>query len=218
MKVFRIHISSWTASFRYPNMISGFQPTLPVPPVSTIIGIISSAMGKPFIPSSEKIGFVFQAKSKTVDLETIYQMGQSLTQIKSNVIKREFLSDTDLFLYTDCEEIYLSFEKPYFPLLLGRSGDLATIESRDELEIEEKKLLSNLKGTVVPFDKYQMPAMIQALPVYFTDTIPRRNVGTRPYYLLEPTYRHNIPIAALGFEDSGRKWDVYWQELINSKV
>ncbi len=212
MKVFRIHISSWTASFRYPNMISGFQPTLPVPPVSTVIGIISSAMGKPFIPSSEKIGFVFQAKSKTVDLETIYQMGRSLTQIKSNVIKREFLSDTNLFLYTDREEINSAFEKPYFPLLLGRSGDLATVESRDELEIQEKELLANLKGTIIPFDKYQIPAMIQALPVYFTDTIPRRNVGTQPYYLLEPNYRQTSPITASGFEDKTKKWDVYWQE------
>jgi len=199
-------------------MISGFQPTLPVPPVSTVIGIISSAMGKPFFPSSEKIGFVFQAKSKTVDLETIYQMGRSLTQIKSNVIKREFLSDTNLFVYTDQEEIYSAFEKPYFPLLLGRSGDLATVESRDELEIQEKELLSNLKGTVIPFDKHQIPAMIQALPVYFTDTIPRRNVGTQPYYLLEPNYRQTNPIAASGFEDENKKWDVYWQELINGKV
>ncbi|PIS29657.1 MAG: type I-B CRISPR-associated protein Cas5 [Candidatus Marinimicrobia bacterium CG08_land_8_20_14_0_20_45_22] len=212
MKVFRIHISSWTASFRYPNMISGFQPTLPVPPVSTVIGIISSAMGKPFVPSLEKIGFVFQAKSKTVDLETIYQMGRSLTQIKSNVIKREFLFDANLFLYTDREEINSAFEKPYFPLLLGRSGDLATIEARDELEIKGKDLLLNLKGTVIPFDKYQIPAMIQALPVYFTDTIPRRNVGTQPYYLLEPNYRQNNPIAALGFEDKDKNWDVYWQE------
>jgi len=36
MKVFRIDITSWTASFRYPNLISGVQPTLEVPPLSTI--------------------------------------------------------------------------------------------------------------------------------------------------------------------------------------
>ncbi|WP_298938611.1 CRISPR-associated protein Cas5, partial [uncultured Dysgonomonas sp.] len=39
MKTHRIKINSWTSSFRYPNLISGFQPTLEVPPVSTVMGL-----------------------------------------------------------------------------------------------------------------------------------------------------------------------------------
>jgi len=48
MKVYRIHVTSWTASFRYPNMISGYQPTLSAPPLSTINGLISAAKGDLF--------------------------------------------------------------------------------------------------------------------------------------------------------------------------
>ena len=45
MEVFKIEITSWTSSFRYPNLISGFQPTLEVPPLSTILGLINAAAG-----------------------------------------------------------------------------------------------------------------------------------------------------------------------------
>ena len=222
MRAYRIHISSWTASFRYPNMISAYQPTLSVPPVSTINGLISAAVGDYFTVCEEKIGYILTYKSKTVDLETIYQMGQSLSQIKSNVVKREFLSEVDLYLYTDSKEISEYFRKPAFQLLLGRSGDLAQVNSIDEIVTEAKNTLSNVKGTVVPFRKHNyLAAPIQALPVSFSNTAPRRNLGTQPYYILdggdEKLGKNKCwQVNASGFEDridEKRHWDVYWQEL-----
>ncbi|MHA1921277.1 MAG: type I-B CRISPR-associated protein Cas5b [Promethearchaeota archaeon] len=212
MKVHRIHISSWTASFRYPNMISGFQPTLPVPPLSTIFGLISAAMGKYYTPNKLDIGFVFLSKCKTVDLETIYQMNRTLRNIKSNVVKREILFDNNLWIYTQNYEIAEAFNKPYYPLLLGRSGDLATVDSIAEIDVEPKEQLSRLKGTIIPFIKYRIAGPIQALPIYFSNTIPRRNIGTKPYYLLDSNYRQNQPISAKGFVDKELDFEVYWQE------
>ncbi|AEX84727.1 CRISPR-associated protein Cas5, subtype I-B/TNEAP [Marinitoga piezophila KA3] len=217
MKVYRIYISSWTASFRYPNLISGFQPTLLVPPFSTINGLISSAKGDYFIPQKEKIGYVFRAKSKNIDLETIYQMEKSLKNIKSNVIKREFLVEAELFLYTDSKVIAGYFLKPKYQLLLGRSSDLATVKNIDEIEIEEKNNLKNLKGTIIPLKYGIMPGVIHALPKYFSNTIPRKNIGTQPYCILDWNYKQEeITIHALGFSDYDKKlkidWDVYWQE------
>ena len=46
MEVFKIDITSWTASFRYPNLISGYQPTLEVPPLGTVLGLLNAAAGK----------------------------------------------------------------------------------------------------------------------------------------------------------------------------
>jgi len=212
MKVYRVHISSWTASFRYPNMISGFQPTLPVPPLSTIYGLVSAAMGKYYTPENLDIGFVFLSNGKTVDLETIYQMNGTLKNIKSNVIKREILFDNDLWIYTQNSKIANALKNPYFPLLLGRSGDLATVNSILEVDVEPKEQLSKLKGTIIPFSKYRIAGPIQALPIYFTDTIPRRNIGTKPYYLLDSNYRQSQPILANGFIDKELNFEVYWQE------
>jgi len=213
MKVYRIHVTSWTASFRYPNMISGYQPTLSAPPLSTINGLISAAKGDLFTLSDEKIGFYLKYGSKTVDLETIYQMRNSNTQIKSNVIKREFLSDVQLFLYTDSAEVADYFDECYFQLLLGRSGDLAKVDEIIELEVEEKNKLENVSGTIIPFNKHKVAAPLQALPISFSNTIPRRNIGTQPFFIVD--CNSSVKIDALGFSDTVDKKniDIYWQEI-----
>ncbi|MBN2103631.1 type I-B CRISPR-associated protein Cas5 [bacterium] len=220
MKVIRIYITSWTASFRFPNLISGFQPSLPVPPLSTIYGLVSAASGEYYMPQDNKIGFVFQTGGKAVDLETIYQMQNSLKGIKSNVIRREFLFDNHLWIYTQDIKVADAFGNPYFQLLLGRSGDLASVNEVVEIEVEPMQKLTKLKGTIVPFGKYVLAAAINALPVYFTNTIPRRNVGTKPYYLLESNYRQNQELNAKGFIDFTNDFfikekgiEIYWQEL-----
>jgi len=213
MKVFKIHLYSWTASFRYPNIITGFQPTLDVPPLSTINGLISAAAGYYFFPDKEKIGYVFRYESKNVDLETIYQMGQSLSGIKSNVIKREFLFNVNLFIYTDSENICNYFKNPTYQLLLGRSSDLASVRSITEINVVEKKQLTQLKGTIIPFKKYKLPGMLQGLPVGFSNEIPRKNIGVKPYLILDCNYSNHDAIEATGFFDENNNWDVYWQEI-----
>ena len=74
MEAYRIQLSSWTASFRYPNLISGFQPTLDVPPISTVLGLINAAAGKYVDYSLLTIGYYFEYGAKAIDLETIYQI------------------------------------------------------------------------------------------------------------------------------------------------
>ena len=74
MKFYRIKISSWTAGFRYPNILSGFQPTLEVPPLSTVLGLINACAGKYLEYRDFKIGYYFEFGAKEVDLETIYQI------------------------------------------------------------------------------------------------------------------------------------------------
>ena len=77
MKVYRIKISSWTSSFRYPNIISGFQPTLLVPPISTVLGILNACAGKYIIHNELLLGYYFEYGGKSVDLETIQKADQS---------------------------------------------------------------------------------------------------------------------------------------------
>jgi len=212
MKVYRIYITAWTASFRYPNIISGFQPTLSVPPLSTIYGLISAAMGVPYVPHQIEIGYFFHSSQKFVDLETIYQLNGTLKNIKSNVIRREILFDNELLLYVKDKKIAEAFEKPYFQILLGRSSDLATVNEIKELTVDPVQELTNLRGTIVPFEKYELAAPLSALPIYFTDSIPRRNVGTKPYYLLDGNYKQGYAIRAPGFFDFEKNLEIYWQE------
>ena len=212
MKAFRIKINSWTSSFRYPNLMSAFQPTLEVPPVSTVMGLINSATGFYVNQKEILLGYYFKYNCKAVDLETIYQISIHKTKKEkypenvaiSNVIQREFLYDCQLFLYLTDEELVSCFRQPAYQLLLGRSGDLAGVESIKEVELQE---VSNAKfaGQVVPFNGNYLPGQIQALPKYFSNTIPRKNMGTEPYSVI--SYNNPVNSQITGFRSELEEFD-----------
>lgn len=219
MKVYRIKLTSWTASFRYPNIISGYQPTLLVPPVSTVLGILNSCAGKYLVYDKLDIGYYFEYAGNISDIETIYQVelnNQNVptNQMKSNVIRREILSDAKLYIYLLDAGLVDLFRKPYYPLVMGRSSDLATVEEIKELDLSESDTSLYIKGQVIPFANYHLPGIIQALPKYFSNTIPRQNFGTEPYSVIPynaaeypsniPTYRDTI---------NGKPVDIYIHRL-----
>lgn len=212
MKAFRIKINSWTSSFRYPNLMSAFQPTLEVPPVSTVMGLVNAATGFYVCQKEIQIGYYFKYKCKAVDLETIYQISIHKTKKEkypenvaiSNVIQREFLYDCQLFLYLTEDELVSCFRQPVYQLLLGRSGDLAGIESIKEVELQE---VSNARfaGQVIPFNGNYLPGQIQALPKYFSNTIPRKNVGTEPYSVI--SYNNPVNSQLTGYRSNLEEFD-----------
>ena len=209
MKAHRIKINSWTSSFRYPNLISGFQPTLEVPPVSTVMGLINAAFGQYLENNQIELGYYFEFKIKTIDLETIYQIKANDKNypdntVKSNVIQREFLYDYKLFLYLTDEELVSCFHQPAYQLLLGRSSDLAGIERITEVDLKE---ISNARfaGQVIPFNGNYLPGQIQALPKYFSKTIPRKNIGTEPYSVI--SYNNPVNSQLIGFRSEMEEFD-----------
>lgn len=219
MEVYKIDITSWTASFRYPNLISGTQPTLEVPPLSTVLGLINAAAGQYLYHSNLLLGYYFEYEGEGEDLETIYQIssrnGKSTNNAKSNIIYRKFLFNNFLRIYTPDEQIAQYLSVPYFQLLLGRMNDLATvvnISNKEQLEKVEKAI--GIKGQIIPF-KYHLPGQIQALPQYFTNEFPRKNLGTEPYSIISyrsktfdtnlTAYRDKLP--------SGKDVDIYFHEL-----
>lgn len=203
MKYLRILIEGWTASFRYPAFISGFQPTLPVPPLSTIYGLLSAAKGELVTPDETNVGFVFDYDAKAVDLETIYEL-KGLKGNKSNVTKREFLFNPSLYLYTDDLEFKKYFKNPAYPILLGRSSDLAIISEIKEIEMEKKNNVK-LGKTILPFGIEGAFGIIQALPTHFSDSIPRKAIGTKPYLLMNQFFDYSGDC----YFDSELNWGVW---------
>ena len=189
MKFLRILIEGWTASFRYPTFISGFQPTLPVPPLSTIYGLLSAVKGELVTPEDTNVGFVFESEAKSVDLETIYEL-KGLKGNKSNVAKREFLYNPRLYLYIDNLDFKELFKRPAYPVLLGRSSDLAFIKEINEVNMDMKTDVS-LGKTILPFGVKGAFGVIQALPTHFSDEIPRRAMGTKPFILMNQFYTYS---------------------------
>lgn len=214
MKAYRIILSSWTASFRYPNLISGYQPSLFVPPPSTIFGLISSAVGDYVSAREAAMGYVFKFDAQTIELETIYQVNAKSSPLttKSNVIRRQVLFDNTLWLYVTDPRIAEAFASPYFQLLLGRSNDLAAVDGIDEIELAQLTELRALKGTAVPMGTVPLGAPLQALPLSFSNEIPRRNLATRPFFLLDHDYRQSEPLPLGGYYDSELAHEIYWHD------
>ena len=208
MKVLRIHITGWVSSYRNPLFISGFQPTLPLPPLSALYGILTAAKGDWVTPHDAAIGFVFHSGGKAVDLETFYELGGKL-DAKSNINRREFLVQPELYLYTP--EIWLreAFERPRYPLLLGRSSDLATVKSIDEIKLESRSE-TTYQNTIMPFPDPQLYGQVQALPTHFTAEIPRRQCGTRAFCLVTEPIKYSGNVL----HDSEKDWGVFLHERI----
>lgn len=219
MRFYRVKISSWTSSFRYPNVISGYQPTLEVPPISTVLGLINACAGSYMEHKNTMIGYYFEYGSKGTDLETIYQFeadnkGAPKNKVKSNVLRREFLYDCDLFLYLTDTTIVEHLRHPCYSILLGRSNDLATIEKIEEVDLYEVENACKIKGQVIPFNNNYLPGTLQALPRYFTNSIPRRNIGTEPFSVISfksPDY----PSHLMAYRDliNGKELDIYIHHL-----
>lgn len=219
MELYTIDIRSWTASFRYPNLISGIQPTLEVPPLSTVLGLINAAAGHYIDHQKLSIGYYFEFKGKEMDLETIYMMdtnkGKPNNSAKSNVIKREFLFENFLRIYTPDETIVNYLKCPVYPLVLGRMNDLAYI---DMAKIEKKNLhevenADKIKGQIIPFANIFLPGVIQALPKYFSNTIPRQNIGTEAYSILN--YQTKVQSNLKAYRDiiGKEEVDIYMHHL-----
>lgn len=212
MKVLRIHITGWVSSFRNPLFISGFQPTLPLPPLSAIYGLLTAAKGVWVTPHDAAIGFVFKSNGKAVDLETVYEFpykGKNLLKGKSNVNRREFLVQPELYLYTPEMWLREAFERPCYPLLLGRSSDLATVKSITETELENRSE-TTYQNTMLPFPDSQLHGQVQALPTHFTAEIPRRQCGTRAYCLITEQIKYHGEVL----HDPDKDWGVYLHERI----
>lgn len=189
MKFLRILVTGWTASFRYPAFISGFQPTLPVPPLSTIYGLLSAIKGEYITPNDMDVGFIFSSEAKSVDLETIYEL-KGLKGNKSNVIKREFLFNPKLYLYISDLEFEKYLKNPEYPISLGRSSDLVMIKEVKVVDLKKEKNVK-LGKTILPFGTKDAFGVIQALPTHFTDSIPRKSVGTKPFILMDEFFEYD---------------------------
>lgn len=219
MRFYRVKLSSWTSSFRYPNVISGYQPTLEVPPVSTILGLVNACAGSYLEHKDTKIGYYFEYGSKAVDLETIYQYeigGKNIpkNKVKSNVLRREFLYECNLYLYLTDPAIVDHLRHPFYSILLGRSNDLATIEKIEEVELPEIENACKIKGQMIPFNNNYLPGTLQALPLYFTDSIPRRNIGTEPFSVIS-CYSPDYPTQLTAYRDviNEKELDIYIHHL-----
>lgn len=172
MRFLKIKCLGGFNSYRQPDFHT-YHKTLPLPPKTTIAGLIGSALG---ISPSEvneqwlmakrfKMGIIGSSNGQANDLWQIrkyeskqikaYQSGKEETPYKTAVIVRELLYGSKITLYltfeddNDFELIKAAFKSPKWALSLGREDELIKIDSIEDVNLGTEKEGHTLKETVV---------------------------------------------------------------------
>jgi CRISPR-associated protein Cas5t len=220
MRASKIRILAPITSFRYPHFLVGKQVSYAMPPPSTIYGHIASAMGGWPDPTSLSIAYIFKFESRATDLEHQHIISTNppdkLSKEQSADFKkwranhtlsvggsvqptfRDFLFNVEMTLYVTPASIGRAFETPIFPVVLGRSQDLACV-----LSVEEVDLITAdgayFENTLLPFSwRTKTHFGITALMSRFIGPPPEREAEFAQYITLrrgERIYGGNVDVV-----------------------
>lgn len=191
LRALHVVIRAYTASFRAPGISAGYQITLPVPPLSSVYGLLAAAVGKDVSPETVWVGYRFQAQALAEDLEKIVIFSPKgpvwdakLGQVQSMPIRREFLVNPVLHLYIPAAEwLRSALHTPRYPLLLGRSQDVATVEHMQEVDLEPAEE-GEVEGILLPFPTPGVQSLVFNLPTYLPTHPPRRALAVKPFQIV----------------------------------
>ncbi len=197
MKLLRVRIRGWTATFRLPLLYTGTGLSAPVPPYSTLLGLIGSVAGREIQPHETRIGCEFRSEGLALDLERTQRLMMNTKtrrlrpQPERGIAKRQFHVRPQLDLYLDNLNFHAAFESPQNPPCLGRSQDVAWITAVDVVEAESVAE-GTVRGTLIPFPEPNAGGMILRLPDYFdnADTGYTRHIGKLGMYQV---VKHDAP-------------------------
>lgn len=165
MRVARVRVHAPVTSFRHPFFVTGAQPSFAMPPPSTVHGHCASALGDWPDPATFSFGIHFTFASRTRDLEhqhiatalaprtplrvkTAEGEARATTEINVQPVTREFLFDATMTLYLE-PKLADAFRSPVFPVVLGRSQDLAEVQAVDEVTLERPER-ARIEHTLLP--------------------------------------------------------------------
>lgn len=170
MKLLYVQIRGWTATFRLPLIYSGTALTAPMPPYSTLLGMIGNLAAREINPNETRIGYIFRSSGTSLDLETTRRLKLENQKLKQNkdlgIAKRQFHVNPTLELFLDNLNLREVFETPVNTPSLGRSQDVAWVTQVEEIEAESCEQ-GIVRGTLIPFPQTGASGQILNLPDYF---------------------------------------------------
>jgi CRISPR-associated protein Cas5t len=138
MKYCIIEIKTQTATFRNPEF-QNFHKTLPLPPPTTMVGIVGAAMGKSPLDSQcffEETAFEMGTYCRSTG--TANDLWKYNDFSERSIILKEVLFQNDVILVygsndtSKIDAIIASFENPVYALTLGNSDSLAKVVAINE--------------------------------------------------------------------------------------
>ncbi|MDI6766839.1 MAG: CRISPR-associated protein Cas5 [Bacteroidota bacterium] len=187
IKLLNIKIRGWTATFRLPFLYSGTGLTSPVPPYSTILGMIGNIAAREIYPKDVgRMGYIFRSDGMAMDLERTVRFNVKNGRFEPNpekkrygIVNRQFHVNPLLDLYIENIDLAEVFENPKNPPALGRSQDLCWIETMKDGENTGRNYCivevlpvkeAAISGTLVPFPQEGAGGIIILLPEWFDNS------------------------------------------------
>lgn len=206
MKVLRVELEAPVCSFRYPHFLVGKQLSFDMPPPSTIFGHIASVLGEWPDPASLRFAYRFVTLGKGEDLENqqiiVPAGGQFIHEgerypkcVHATVqpTKREFLLGARLTLYLNRLDFAEAFLAPRFPVVLGRSQDLACYTRVEEITLVQADR-GYFEATILPFEfRKRTPCGVTVLMPRYIGPPPSREAVFDRFILLKETVFHLPP-------------------------
>lgn len=191
MFVFTIKAFAETASFRIPESHT-FQQTLPLPPITTLTGLMGAAIGfgfKEAMKFREEEGILFgligSSKGEMRDLWKYNKIKCSYKEDgsdKQDVLIREFLTDFSLTIaigsmnVITLSKIRDAFFNPKYALSAGNSDDLLKINNINPIVEVEEKETSEFENTVLAGDQtpaYESLIDLKGTPITYKIRAPQ---------------------------------------------
>ncbi len=197
MFIFSMEGVSLTASFRSPETHT-FHKTLPLPPKTTIIGMMGAAMGlslEEIHKLVEDQGFLVGVYGfnkglmrdlwnyrKLTGKEKNYTENDIKNRKQYSILIREYLFDNFFIFYFGCNELEKlehlrsAFLSPVYPLTVGNSDDLFKICEVGDIIEEKQCKLNKFEYTVLPGDisqLYKNDIDFSQLPIVITVNTPQ---------------------------------------------
>lgn len=187
----RIRLRAYTASFRAPSFVA-YQLSLSVPPIATIFGLLSAATGRWVLPDELPwVAYCCTYDARVKDLEAIYGVERKKPEeapryAERNIVWREFLVNPELILFLPVEwEVPL--RRPRYPLVLGRSQDLAATEEITETTLDPVDH-GQVVGVLLPvrlIAQNRVTALLHNLPIAFTADPDRHPIRVEMFGIID---------------------------------
>jgi CRISPR-associated protein Cas5t len=224
MRVLKIVLEGTATSFRYPHFMLSVQPTFPLPPPATIYGHVCSALGEWVDPEGLAFAYHFTAEGEGEDIEHIHVLsassgklpGTKLSKVLEgnvNPFTRHVLLHPRLVLYLNRTEWIEAFRAPRYPVVLGRSQDLACYTSVEIIDLEQHSDVY-FEHTLLPYSMATQTAVgVVTLMPRWLDYRRNRQPSFARYLLLQQRVMSSAFLRFGGAEEHS-----YWVDPTAPKM
>lgn len=185
LEALHVQMEGFSAFFKHPLTITGTQISLPCPPYSTLLGILSAVAGVPISHNETRIGFELHCSSRDLEIEKTDRLAFNKGTLfphreGQGILSRYVYFHPELDLYVTDLKLERAFRFPASTPSFGRSQDIAWIKSVEKVDLQPTSS-GKLGPTLIPEIKTNIPSLLVRCPEWFENDVKGRTRIAGPF-------------------------------------